>query len=100
MALTIISPATVAENTTDNQLLLFTLNQLVSTSVKWTPHAPRHSCKKSAQKLALTTYLSVSNLFDRDPPPSPLPTTTFSIPYSGAYDTMGRAFTLGVRATF
>lgn len=46
------------------------------------------------------TYLSVSNLFDRDPPPSPLPTTTFSIPYSGAYDTIGRAFTLGVRAKF
>lgn len=42
-------------------------------------------------------YLTVSNLFDKDPPPSPLPTTTFSVPYSGAYDTVGRAFTVGVR---
>jgi iron complex outermembrane recepter protein len=42
-------------------------------------------------------FFTVSNLFDRDPPVSPQPTTTFSIPYSGAYDTIGRAFTVGVR---
>lgn len=42
-------------------------------------------------------FLTVTNLFDKDPPPSPLPTTTFSVPYSGAYDTVGRAFTVGVR---
>lgn len=42
-------------------------------------------------------YLTISNLLDRDPPVSPLPTTTFSIPYNGAYDTIGRAFTIGIR---
>ena len=40
-------------------------------------------------------FLTISNLFDKDPPPSPKPTTTFSIPYSGAYDTIGQAFTSG-----
>lgn len=42
-------------------------------------------------------FMTVSNLFDKAPPVSPQPTTTFSIPYSGAYDTIGRAFTFGVR---
>ena len=42
-------------------------------------------------------YFTVSNLFDKAPPASPLPTTTFSVPYNGAYDIIGRAFTLGVR---
>lgn len=43
------------------------------------------------------TFFTVSNLFDKDPPVSPQPTTTFSIPYSSAYDAIGRAFTVGVR---
>lgn len=45
-------------------------------------------------------YLSVNNLFDKDPPISPLPTTTFSIPYNGAYDALGQFVTLGVRLKF
>ncbi len=45
-------------------------------------------------------YLTISNLFDKDPPPSPLPTTSFSVPYSGAYDTLGRNFNLGARLRF
>lgn len=45
-------------------------------------------------------YLTISNLFDKNPPPSPLPTTTFSVPYSGAYETLGRNFNLGARLRF
>lgn len=43
------------------------------------------------------SYFTVVNLFDKPPPPSPLATTTFSIPYNSAYDAIGRAFTLGFR---
>lgn len=50
----IILPAAVAENTPDNQMLLSTLSHLVSTSVRWTPHATIRSIKKGAPKLALT----------------------------------------------
>lgn len=42
-------------------------------------------------------YLTIVNLFDKAPPPSPQATTTFSIPYSSAYDAIGRRFSLGLR---
>ncbi len=45
-------------------------------------------------------YLTITNLFDKDPPASPLPTTSFSVPYSGAYEILGRNFNLGARLRF
>ena len=45
-------------------------------------------------------YVSVNNIFDVDPPVSPLPATTFSIPYNGAYDALGQFVTVGVRLKF
>ena len=45
-------------------------------------------------------YLSVANLFDRDPPLSPPPVTTFTTAASSAYDPIGRYITAGVRISF
>jgi outer membrane receptor protein involved in Fe transport len=45
-------------------------------------------------------YLSVANLFDRAPPLSPLPVTTFTTAASSAYDPIGRYTTMGVRVSF
>lgn len=45
-------------------------------------------------------YLSVANLFDRDPPLSPPPVTTFTTAASSAYDPIGRYMTMGVRVSF
>lgn len=45
-------------------------------------------------------YLSVANLFDRDPPLSPPPVTTFTTAASSAYDPIGRYITAGVRVSF
>ncbi|MDE1917982.1 MAG: TonB-dependent receptor [Sphingomonadales bacterium] len=45
-------------------------------------------------------YLSVANLFDRDPPLSPPPVTTFTTAASSAYDPIGRYITMGVRVSF
>lgn len=42
-------------------------------------------------------FLTITNLLNTDPPISPLPTTTFSVPYAGTYDAVGRAFTVGLR---
>ncbi len=42
-------------------------------------------------------YLTITNLLDTDPPISPHPTTTFSVPYAGTYDALGRTFTVGLR---
>lgn len=45
-------------------------------------------------------YLSIANLFDRDPPLSPPPVTTFTTAASSAYDPIGRYATVGVRVSF
>ncbi|MEP6867300.1 MAG: TonB-dependent receptor [Novosphingobium sp.] len=45
-------------------------------------------------------YLSIANLFDRDPPTSPPPVTTFTTAASSAYDPIGRYITMGVRVSF
>ena len=45
-------------------------------------------------------YVSVANLFDRDPPLSPPPVTTFTTAASSAYDPIGRYITAGVRVSF
>lgn len=45
-------------------------------------------------------YLSVANLFNRTPPLSPPPVTTFTTAASSAYDPIGRYFTAGVRVSF
>ena len=45
-------------------------------------------------------YLSVANLFDRAPPLSPPPVTTFTTAASSAYDPIGRYITAGVRVSF
>lgn len=46
-------------------------------------------------------FLTVNNLFDRDPPIVPTGPTTFPRPTNGNfYDLIGRYFTMGVRATF
>lgn len=50
----VIPPTSVSQNPPDNQLLFLTLNHLVSTSIKWTLHAARHSTTKGARKFALT----------------------------------------------
>ncbi len=42
-------------------------------------------------------FLTITNLLDTDPPVSPLPTTTFSVPYASTYDAVGRTFTVGLR---
>ena len=45
-------------------------------------------------------FLSVNNLFNRDPPLVTLNPTTFSTPTSIAYDRIGRYFTAGLRVRF
>jgi outer membrane receptor protein involved in Fe transport len=46
-------------------------------------------------------FLTVSNLFNKDPPPAPPQSTTFQQPTNAAlYDTIGRYYTLGVRVKF
>lgn len=45
-------------------------------------------------------YVSVANLFDRAPPLSPPPVTTFTTAASSAYDPIGRYITAGVRMSF
>ncbi|MBB4153981.1 hypothetical protein GGQ80_001887 [Sphingomonas jinjuensis] len=45
-------------------------------------------------------YLSIANLFDRAPPLSPPPVTTFTTAASSAYDPIGRYFTAGFRMSF
>ncbi|SOC81718.1 Phage integrase family protein [Ensifer adhaerens] len=50
----VIPPTPVSQNPPDNQLTFVTLNHLVSTSVRWTPHAARRSMTKGARKFALT----------------------------------------------
>ena len=45
-------------------------------------------------------YVSVANLFDRTPPLSPPPVTTFTTAASSAYDPIGRYITAGVRMSF
>ncbi|AOH82619.1 hypothetical protein AWL63_00070 [Sphingomonas panacis] len=45
-------------------------------------------------------FLSIANLFDKAPPISPPPVTTFTTAASSAYDPIGRYFTAGLRVTF
>ncbi len=45
-------------------------------------------------------YLSIANLFDRDPPINTNNPTTFSQPTSAVYDKIGRYFSAGVRVRF
>jgi len=45
-------------------------------------------------------YLSIANLFDRAPPLSPPPVTTFATAASSAYDPIGRYITAGLRMSF
>lgn len=45
-------------------------------------------------------YLTVNNLFDRDPPRSPPQVTSFAMAASSAYDQIGRYFTMGARMSF
>lgn len=45
-------------------------------------------------------YVSIANLFDRAPPLSPPPVTTFTTAASSAYDPIGRYITAGVRVSF
>ncbi|MBB3953954.1 TonB-dependent receptor plug domain-containing protein [Novosphingobium sediminicola] len=45
-------------------------------------------------------FLSVNNLFNQDPPIATRNPTTFSSPTTGAYDSIGRYFTAGVRFQF
>lgn len=45
-------------------------------------------------------FLSITNLFDRDPPVATLNPTSFSSPTSSAYDPVGRYFNAGIRLAF
>lgn len=45
-------------------------------------------------------FLTVNNLFDKDPPIGPGAPTSFSKPTNDAYDTIGRFITLGARFRF
>jgi len=45
-------------------------------------------------------YISIANLFNRTPPISPPPVTTFTTAASSAYDPIGRYFTAGIRVSF
>jgi outer membrane receptor protein involved in Fe transport len=53
---------------------------------------------KTARKTQF--YLTVNNLFDRDPPRSPPQVTSFAMAASSAYDQIGRYFTMGARMSF
>lgn len=55
----VIPPSAVSQNPPDNQPTFVTLNHLVSTSVKWTLHAARHSMTKGAGKFAFTFIIPV-----------------------------------------
>lgn len=42
-------------------------------------------------------FLTVNNLFDRDPPIATVNPTSYSVPTTAAYDQLGRFFTVGLR---